>query len=57
MQHVLTLLVATDKEQSFLWAVLLGPVATQRARLRGVIRIHLDGERPRKPRLVAEKRM
>src|SRR5215471_9170 len=55
MQRVLTLLVVTDKEQSFLWAVLLGPVATPRARLRGVICIHLDRERSRKRRLVTDE--
>jgi len=55
MQRVVARLVVADKEQSFLWAVLLGPVATPRARLRGVICIHLDRERSRQRRLVTDE--
>ena len=55
MQPVLTLLVVTEKEQPFLWAVLLAPIAAHRTGLRAIIRIHLDRERSRKRRLVTDE--
>jgi hypothetical protein len=42
-QLVLALLVLTDEEQSMPGSVLLVSVATQRAGLTGVVRIHFDG--------------
>jgi hypothetical protein len=57
MQPVLALLVVTEKEQSFLWAVLLAPIAAHRTGLRGIIRIYFDRERSRQRRLVADERM
>ena len=55
MQPVLALLVVTEKEQSFLWAVLLAPIAAHRTGLRGIIRIHFDRERSRKLCLVTDE--
>src|SRR5215831_19314299 len=55
MQPVLALLVATEKEQPILGAVLLAPIAAHWTGLRGIIRIHLDRERSRKRRLVTDE--
>ena len=52
---VRTLRVLADEQQAFLRAILLARVAAQGTGLAGIVRIHLDGNRPRKRGFIGDR--